>query len=180
MYDRGFGAAAMGGGDLADQLVRGQRFPVQPQGAGVTRGEVAPLLLRGLPRAGSRRGPGLATALTLAGCGGPGTGTPGDATSATTSAQDTRPVTSSTARARSRPSAAGETNAAGERAPDAKTADPSPSAPADLPGLGPRTLAEIPDNARQVVVVTGQDKNSRALRLRDGRGPGTRVPAVSG
>ncbi|WP_326579954.1 hypothetical protein OG889_20330 [Streptomyces sp. NBC_00481] len=122
----------------------------------------------------------LALALTLAGCGGSGTGTPGDVPSATTSAQDTRPVTSSTARARSRPSAAGETNAAGERAPDAKTADPSPSAPADLPGLGPRTLAEIPDNARQVVVVTGQDKNSRALRLRDGRGPGTRVPAVSG
>ncbi|UUU23768.1 L,D-transpeptidase family protein [Streptomyces sp. DSM 40750] len=102
----------------------------------------------------------LALALTLAGCGGPGTGTPGDVPSATASARDTRPVTSSTARARSAPSAAGETNAAGERAPDAKTADPSPSAPADLPGLGPKTLAEIPDNARQVVVVTGKDRNS--------------------
>ncbi|MFE7747838.1 L,D-transpeptidase family protein [Streptomyces sp. NPDC057428] len=34
------------------------------------------------------------------------------------------------------------------------------SAPAQLPGLGPRTLADIPANARQVVLVTGQGKDS--------------------
>ncbi len=43
---------------------------------------------------------------------------------------------------------------------------PSNSAgPARLPGLGPRTLAEIPDNARQVVLVTGRDKNSSASQV---------------
>lgn len=30
----------------------------------------------------------------------------------------------------------------------------------DLPGLGPRTLAKVPENARQVVVVTGEGRDS--------------------
>ncbi|MEU4495581.1 L,D-transpeptidase family protein [Streptomyces sp. NPDC023998] len=34
------------------------------------------------------------------------------------------------------------------------------SVPAQLPGLGPQTLAEIPKNARQVVLVTGRGKYS--------------------
>ena len=34
------------------------------------------------------------------------------------------------------------------------------SAPAQLPGLGPRTLAEIPRGTRQAVVVTGRGRNS--------------------
>ena len=38
------------------------------------------------------------------------------------------------------------------------------SVSAQLPGLGPRTLAEIPENARQVVVVTGEGKNSPRSR----------------
>lgn len=43
------------------------------------------------------------------------------------------------------------------------TAQPSPSVetlPRQLPGLGGRTLAEVPADARQVVVVTGRGKNS--------------------
>lgn len=100
----------------------------------------------------------LALALTLAGCGGPGAGTAGGVPSAGAGTQDARPVAPATAHAGAGP------NAAGERGTDAKAAEPSASAaadlPGDLPGLGPRTLAEIPDNARQVVVVTGKDKNS--------------------
>lgn len=50
--------------------------------------------------------------------------------------------------------------------PDVATlAPPSPemsvqAAPLRLPGLGPRTLAEIPADARQAVVVTGRGRNS--------------------
>jgi L,D-peptidoglycan transpeptidase YkuD (ErfK/YbiS/YcfS/YnhG family) len=36
----------------------------------------------------------------------------------------------------------------------------APSVPQQLPGLGPQTLAEIPATARQVVLVTGEGKNS--------------------
>jgi L,D-peptidoglycan transpeptidase YkuD (ErfK/YbiS/YcfS/YnhG family) len=44
---------------------------------------------------------------------------------------------------------------------------PSPEAsvevlPRQLPGLGPKTLAEVPSNARQAVVVTGKNRNSPA------------------
>lgn len=114
----------------------------------------------------------LALALTLSGCGGPGTGTAGGAPSAASGARDTRAAASGTPHAGSGPNAADEravdagaaapspSAPAGERGTDAKAADPSASEAADLPGLGPRTLAEIPDNARQVVVVTGNDKNS--------------------
>ncbi|MEU6479316.1 L,D-transpeptidase family protein [Streptomyces sp. NPDC047017] len=37
---------------------------------------------------------------------------------------------------------------------------PAPQQPARLPGLGPKTLAQIPGDARQVVLVTGQGKNA--------------------
>ncbi|MHC3470035.1 L,D-transpeptidase family protein [Streptomyces sp. 7R007] len=45
------------------------------------------------------------------------------------------------------------------------TASPSPllsvqAAPENLPGLGPKTLARIPADARQAVVVTGKSRNS--------------------
>ncbi|MFJ8107311.1 L,D-transpeptidase family protein [Streptomyces sp. NPDC096132] len=98
----------------------------------------------------------LALALALAGCGGPGAGagTEGVAPSAAAGAQDVRAVAPATADAGSEP------NAAGEGGMDTPTAATSASAATELPGLGPRTLAEIPDNARQVVVVTGKDKNS--------------------
>ncbi|GGS09030.1 lipoprotein [Streptomyces humidus] len=42
-------------------------------------------------------------------------------------------------------------------------APPGPSAeaaPREIPGLGPRTRAAVPPNARQVVVVSGRDRNS--------------------
>jgi L,D-peptidoglycan transpeptidase YkuD (ErfK/YbiS/YcfS/YnhG family) len=39
-------------------------------------------------------------------------------------------------------------------------ADPASATGTHLPGLGPKTSARIPANARQVVLVTGQDKNS--------------------
>ncbi|MFI6486906.1 L,D-transpeptidase family protein [Streptomyces sp. NPDC050564] len=60
----------------------------------------------------------------------------------------------------------------------------SPAAvPAPLPGLGPATLAEIPGNARQVVLVTGRGKDSPRSRVvlyrRTGAGwqPGATWPA---
>lgn len=111
----------------------------------------------------------LALALTLAGCGGPGAGTAGNVPSAaagtagslppaTARAQDAQAAAPSTTPSGSGPNTAGET---GERGTAAGTATPSAStAAAGLPGLGPRTLAEIPDNARQVLVVTGKGKNS--------------------
>ncbi|MGY0059927.1 L,D-transpeptidase family protein [Streptomyces sp. LZ34] len=45
--------------------------------------------------------------------------------------------------------------------PGATAQRPAPAALRnDLPGLGPRTLAKVPDNARQVVVVTGEGRDS--------------------
>jgi hypothetical protein len=46
-----------------------------------------------------------------------------------------------------------------------QTSVPAPArsastAPSELPGLGPGTLAEVPSTARQVVVVTGEGKDS--------------------
>ncbi|MBE4737266.1 L,D-transpeptidase family protein [Streptomyces caniscabiei] len=46
-----------------------------------------------------------------------------------------------------------------------ESAGPSTAAVTDLPGLGPRTLAGIPDDARQVVLVTGKAKNSSDSRV---------------
>ncbi|MEU7382020.1 MULTISPECIES: hypothetical protein [unclassified Streptomyces] len=82
----------------------------------------------------------LVLSLTLAGCAGPGTDADPagalDAPAATAQAAPAKPST-------------GTTSAGGDA-----------SAAASLPGLGPRTLAEIPADTRQVVLVTGQDKNS--------------------
>lgn len=52
-----------------------------------------------------------------------------------------------------------------ERPPTTTTIQPAPTlslevAPQQLPGLGPRTWAKVPDDARQAVVVTGRGKNS--------------------
>lgn len=55
---------------------------------------------------------------------------------------------------------------AGPGTPDTSTlTSPSPvmtvqAAPLELPGLGPRTTAQIPSDARQVVVVSGRSRNS--------------------
>ncbi len=66
------------------------------------------------------------------------------------------------------------------------SADPgaaTPPTPARLPGLGPRTLAKIPAEARQAVLVTGRGKNSSASQVvlyrRTGAGwePGATWPA---
>jgi len=102
----------------------------------------------------------LALALALTGCGGLGAGTgtaAGGVASAAAGAQDVQAVAPATAHAGSEPSAAGET---GGTSTAAGTPSPSASAPTVLPGLGPKTLAEIPANARQVLIVTGTDKNS--------------------
>ncbi len=64
----------------------------------------------------------------------PSAATPSPSSSAR---EEARPVTGAGAQARPQP-------------------DPGPA----LPGLGPETSARIPAEARQVVVVTGQDKNS--------------------
>ncbi|MCD7445665.1 hypothetical protein K4B79_46755 [Streptomyces lincolnensis] len=50
-------------------------------------------------------------------------------------------------------------------APTTSTPPPAPAvsartAPRDLPGLGPKTLAQVPSRARQAVVVTGRGKDS--------------------
>lgn len=52
-----------------------------------------------------------------------------------------------------------------ERPPTTTTIQPAPTlslevAPQQLPGLGPRTWAKVPDDARQAVAVTGRGKNS--------------------
>ncbi|MFF4272178.1 L,D-transpeptidase family protein [Streptomyces sp. NPDC001536] len=52
-----------------------------------------------------------------------------------------------------------------ERPPTPTTIQPAPTlslevAPQQLPGLGPKTWAKVPDDARQAVVVTGRGKNS--------------------
>ncbi|MFK0170567.1 L,D-transpeptidase family protein [Streptomyces sp. NPDC090306] len=44
-------------------------------------------------------------------------------------------------------------------------ATPSATAPARLPGLGPKTLAKVPDDADQVVVATGRSKTSSSSQV---------------
>ncbi|MFF4347332.1 L,D-transpeptidase family protein [Streptomyces sp. NPDC001530] len=64
--------------------------------------------------------------------------------------------------------APGTTQAAMPRLRSADTeasATSAASVPARLPGLGPATLAEIPENARQVVLVTGRGKDSPTARV---------------
>jgi L,D-peptidoglycan transpeptidase YkuD (ErfK/YbiS/YcfS/YnhG family) len=92
----------------------------------------------------------LALSLTLAGCGGIGTGTADDARSAAVGAGDASATASG---------APGTTQARPRQTP-ADTEASAASVPAQLPGLGPQTLAEIPKNARQVVLVTGRGKDS--------------------
>ncbi|GHF67684.1 hypothetical protein [Streptomyces thermodiastaticus] len=96
----------------------------------------------------------LALSLALAGCAGSGPGA-----TATTTHQATASRTTQAAPGRP---AAGATPSA------------SAQALAHLPGLGPHTEAEIPADTRQVVLVTGRDKNSSdsqvALYERTGAG----------
>ncbi|WP_405880872.1 L,D-transpeptidase family protein [Streptomyces sp. NBC_01384] len=102
---------------------------------------------------------------TLAGCGGIGT------------------VPASGARPSAPASGAPGTTQAMPRQPAADGAASTASVPARLPGLGPRTLAEIPENARQVVLVTGRGKDSPISqvvlyrRTTEGWEPGAAWPA---
>ncbi|MEU9288444.1 hypothetical protein AB0D57_28060 [Streptomyces sp. NPDC048275] len=113
---------------------------------------------------------GLALLVTLTGCGGTGTGvrTDHDGRSAAVGAHDgSATVSAAPGTTQGRPGQASSNS----------------NSPAPLPGLGPRTLAEIPDNARQVVLVTGRGKNSSTsqavLYRRTGTGwePGATWPA---
>ncbi|MBT2870230.1 hypothetical protein ACWDU0_12225 [Streptomyces cellulosae] len=89
----------------------------------------------------------LAVLAALTGCGaGSGTGARDDPAATGTTARE-RP--SATAPAAGAPGAAG--TAQGR---------PATETPAVIPGLGPRTRAWIPGDARQVVVVTGRDRNA--------------------
>ncbi|MFD4723233.1 L,D-transpeptidase family protein [Streptomyces sp. NPDC058423] len=91
----------------------------------------------------------LALSFTLAGCAGTGTGAG--------TADDARPAAVGAHGASA--AAPGATQAM----PGRTSADSEASAAAvheQLPGLGPRTRAQIPERARQVVLVTGQGKNS--------------------
>ncbi|MGK5501634.1 hypothetical protein ACSNOF_27555, partial [Streptomyces sp. URMC 125] len=71
---------------------------------------------------------------------------------------------------------------AGGRAPEASAAAGTGTS-RQLPGLGPRTRARVPDDARQVVVVTGKGRTSPHStvvlheRAGDGWRAGERWPA---
>ncbi|MGW2516709.1 L,D-transpeptidase family protein [Streptomyces sp. NPDC001617] len=80
-----------------------------------------------------------ASLLFLTGCGGGAMATPGHPSGGDTTGTSTSgavPIPTPTSRARAE------------------------SAPLQLSGLGPKTLAEIPADARQAVIVTGKDQNS--------------------
>ncbi|MFF8366800.1 L,D-transpeptidase family protein [Rhodococcus erythropolis] len=119
----------------------------------------------------------LALSVALAGCAGTTAGVkPADAARLTAGGADTASAAPGTTQAvPPRTSAAPQTSAD----PGAATT----SAPARLPGLGPRTLAEIPADARQAVLVTGRGRNSPASQVvlyrRTGAGwePGPTWPA---
>ncbi|MFJ2397257.1 L,D-transpeptidase family protein [Streptomyces sp. NPDC087843] len=49
-------------------------------------------------------------------------------------------------------------------APPPATVQSRPDFPARLPGLGPRTLAHLPNDSKQVLVVTGAGKNSASSK----------------
>lgn len=109
----------------------------------------------------------LVLSVTLAGCGGIGA----------ESAPGVRESTVGTG------GAPGTTQARpGQPSPDSEASAAS-VVPARLPGVGPAMLAEIPGNARQVVLVTGRGKNSPVSRValyrRTGAGwePGAAWPA---
>lgn len=83
--------------------------------------------------------------LTLAGCGGSGgTSDPAAAAPGTTQAMPRQPAADT-----AQPAAA-----------DREQPAAASAVPGRLPGLGTRTLAAIPGNARQVVLVTGRGKDS--------------------
>ncbi len=95
---------------------------------------------------------GLALLLTLTGCGGTGAGAG--------TAQDGRSATVEASGGSVTVSAAPGTTRAGPG-----QASPNSTSRLPLPGVGPRTLAEIPDSARQVVLVTGRGRNSSASQV---------------
>ncbi|MFF9774271.1 L,D-transpeptidase family protein [Streptomyces sp. NPDC013978] len=79
--------------------------------------------------------------------------------------RDAGAVAEAEAKAKTEAEAEAEAGAEAQAETDADADNPSASATTDLPGLGPRTLAEIPDDARQVVVATGKDKDSSTSRV---------------
>ncbi|WP_326720743.1 L,D-transpeptidase family protein [Streptomyces sp. NBC_00243] len=92
----------------------------------------------------------LALSVTVAGCAGAGAVTGGEVAAAAPGASATAP---------------GTTQAMPGRTSADSGASSVSAAPALLPGLGTRTRAEIPANARQVLLVTGQGKNSSTSRV---------------
>ncbi|WP_371599423.1 L,D-transpeptidase family protein [Streptomyces sp. NBC_00564] len=110
----------------------------------------------------------LALSVTVAGCAGAGAVTGGEVAAAAPGASAAAP---------------GTTQAMPGRTSADSQASSVPAAPAVLPGLGARTRAEIPANARQALLVTGQGKNSSTSRVvlyrRTGAGwePGATWPA---
>jgi L,D-peptidoglycan transpeptidase YkuD (ErfK/YbiS/YcfS/YnhG family) len=88
----------------------------------------------------------LALSVALAGCAGTGTGV--------------RTVDAARPAAGGANGASAAAPATTQAMPGRTSADNEASAPAQLPGLGPKTLAEIPANARQAVLVTGRSRNS--------------------
>lgn len=109
----------------------------------------------------------LSITVTIAGCAGTGAGAVDAARPAATGARGASAADPGTTQA----------------LPERTSADSEASAPAQLPGLGARTRAEIPANARQVLLVTGESKNSSTSQVvlyrRTGTGwePGAAWPA---
>ncbi|MFJ1590413.1 L,D-transpeptidase family protein [Kitasatospora albolonga] len=91
--------------------------------------------------------PLLALALLLTGCGFSITSTP------------ITPATSAAPAAAPGQGAAGPESGAASVLRESASEEPAPS-PAEIPGLGPLTRAQIPDDARQAFVVTGEGEDS--------------------
>ncbi|WEP00840.1 L,D-transpeptidase family protein (plasmid) [Streptomyces sp. FXJ1.172] len=109
-------------------------------------------VLAPLARAGGRvplTAAALVVVATITGCGATGAATPHDASVAATAGST--PASSHSARSEARP----------VNGVDA----PAPELPEQLPGLGPDTRARIPAQTRQVVLVTGQGKNSNRSQV---------------
>ncbi|MFI6336886.1 L,D-transpeptidase family protein [Streptomyces sp. NPDC050535] len=87
----------------------------------------------------------LTVVVAVSGCAGAGPGADGGATGA------------------ARPPAAGPGTA--QAVPGRTPSGGEASAPAELPGIGARTRSEIPANARQVLLVTGQGRDSSNSRV---------------
>ncbi|MFE9629058.1 L,D-transpeptidase family protein [Streptomyces sp. NPDC006527] len=116
----------------------------------------------------------VALSVTLTGCTG----------SSAVSEHDARSSTTGMASETAAPAPGASSTTQAERAQTStQTAASSAPVPAQLPGLGPRTLAQIPKNTRQVVLVTGQGKNSSTShvvlyqRTDEGWGDRSRWPA---